>query len=499
MRHEKSLKVAYILWFFFGAFGIHRFYLRQTKTGWMMLLLATAVGLSKGYIPFIVLLSVWWLIDAALIIGYVDASKDHSFMHVVEEPKVEREKAAALSTVKFEDIQKLHEMNAEYMAFFARGDLDAAIAGATQALALCESKMGKDHSQVGMIQNNLGEFYRRIGNNPQAINMLRSSIAIQEQHPDREMTPEQAQDTLCHSLNSLAHIYTNLGQTQDAKKIYRRIIETLSNPAGPAEANPSQAHANKTAINQKNRSETQNINYAHALNNLAKLYSDKDQHEQAEQLYSEALALLDYLSIEHTELKVDILKNFATRESTLQHYDRAESLYQRAIRILDEHAIRLAEQPTEQETQQEEESLEMPLASNYDELNIVYNDQNRPQIDEEKRRADALSHNQLQIAACHHGLGIIYANQNRLEEAEVELSSAAKMRKPICQSNDAEFITGLSHLGLIYFKQNKLDKAETVGKHILNTRLVALGEDHADTQRAQRNLELIQTEISKQS
>ena len=496
MHHEKSLKVAYILWFFLGAFGIHRFYLRQTKTGWMMLLLAIAVGLSKGYIPFIVLLSVWWLIDAALIIGYVDASKDHSFMHVVEVPKAEREKSAALSTVKFEDIQKLHEMNAEYMALFARGDLDAAIAGATQALALCEGKMGKDHNQVGMIQNNLGEFYRRSGNNPQAINMLKSSIAIQEQHPDREMTPEQAQDTLCHSLNSLAHIYTSLGQTQDAKKIYRRMIEMLSNPVSRNETDPPpQKHLNKAAINQTKRSETHDVNYAHALNNLAKLYSDKNQHEQAEPLFTEALTLLDYLSIDHTEVKVDILNNFATQESTLQHYDRAESLYQRAIRILNEHAIRLAEQPT----QQEEEPLDMPLASNYDELNIVYNDQNRPQIDEEKLRAEAISRNQLQIATCHHGLGIIYANQNRLEEAEAELSAAAKMRKPICQSNDAEFITGLSHLGLIYFKQNKLDKAETVGKHILNTRLMALGEDHADTQRAQRNLELIQTEMSKQS
>lgn len=497
MHHEKNLKIAYILWFFLGAFGIHRFYLNQPKTGWTMFLLAIAVGLSKGYLPFIVLLSVWWLIDAALIIGYVDASKDHSFMHIVEDPKVEREKASALSTVKFEDIQKLHEMNAEYMACFARGDLDAAISGATQTLVLCESKMGKDHSQVGMIQNNLGEFYRRAGNNPQAINMLKSSIAIQEQHPDQEMTPEQAQDTLCHSLNSLAHIYTSLGQTQDAKKIYRRIIDTLSKPAtNQNETQPStQANSHAAIVNQTTKSEKYTLNYAHALNNLAKLYIDKDQHEQAEPLFSEALTMLDHLPIENTELKVDILKNFATKESTLQHYDRAESLYQRAIRILDEHAIRLEEQPSKQEV----DSLDMPLASNYDELNIVYGDQNRPQIDAEKLRSDAMIRNQLQIAACHHGLGIIYANQGRLEEAEVELNTAAKIRKPICQSNDSEFITGLSHLGLIYFKQNKLIKAEAIGKHILNTRLVAFGEDHADTQRAQRNLELIQAEMAKQT
>ncbi len=495
MHHEKNLKIAYILWFFLGAFGIHRLYLNQTKTGWMMFLLAIAVGLSKGYLPFIVLLSVWWLVDAALIIGYVDASKDHSFMHVVEAPKAEREKASALSTVKFEDIQKLHEMNAEYMAYFARGDLDAAISGATQALALCENKIGKDHSQDGMIKNNLGEFYRRAGNNPQAINMLKSSITIQEQHPDREMTPEQAQDTLCHSLNSLAHIYTSLGQTQDAKRIYRRIIDTLSKPITTQNETQPSVHTNAraTIVQTAKKSENYYVNYAHALNNLAKLYSDQNQHEQAEPLFSEALTLLDFLSIENTELQVDILKNFATKESTIQHYDRAESLYKRAIRILDEHAIRLAKQPIQQEVN----PSDTPLASNYDELNIVYSDQIRPTIDEEKLRVDAMIRNQLQIAACHHGLGIIYANQNRLEDAEAELSTAAKIRKPICQSNDSEFITGLSHLGLIYFKQNKLIKAETVGKHILATRAMALGDEHADTQRAKRNLELIQAEINK--
>ncbi len=494
MHHEKNIKVAYILWFFLGALGIHRFYLSQTKTAWMMLLLGVSVGLSKGYLPLIIILTLWWLLDAVLIIGYVDASKSHSLIQIVEVPKAEREKAAALSTIKFEDIQQLHDMRAEYMACFNRGDLDAAITGATQALALCESKLGKDHSQMGMIKNDLGEFYRRIGNNPQAIDMLKSAITIQEEHPDREMTPEQAQDTLCHSLNSLAHIYTNLGQTQHAKKLYRRIIEILANPiVTPSINQPTTSTANKPAVNQISKSEKYYVNYASALNNLAKLFIDKEQHEQAQPLFAEAMALLDYIPIENTELKVDILKNIATEESMLQHYDRAESLYLQAINTLEDYAVSLVGQPI----QQEEDQSDVPLASNYDELNIVYGDQYRPQVDEEKLRADAIARNQLQIAACRNGLGIIYANQNRLEDAEVELSAASKIRKPICQSNDAEFITGLSHLGLIYFKQNKFIKAEAIGKHILAARVLALGDDHADTQRARRNLELIQAEIGK--
>lgn len=494
MHQEKSLTTSYLLWFFFGGLGAHRLYLNQTKTAGLMFLLAATAGYYKGFLPLIIILTLWWLVDAFLIPRYVDSSKDNSQTQRVDTPKVDRKKATALPKTTAKDFQQIQDMNTDYMECFKSGDLAAAITGAVQALELCESKFGKENSQAGTIRNNLGEFYRLSGNNPQAINMLKSAITIQENHPDPESTPEQAQDTLCHSINSLAHIYTSLGQAQDARKLYRNILDILSKSStNQIEDKPTIPNAAISASNAVNRSPKYYVNYANALNNLAKLHSDKEQHEQAQPLFVEAMALLDHFPLESTELKVDILKNIATQESMLQRYDHAESLYQRAITTLEDYAIILDKQPN----QQEKDKLNIKLASNYDELNVIYDEQHRPQVDEEKLRADAIKRNQIQIAACRNGLGITYANRDRLEDAEIELSTAARIRRLICPANDPEFITGLGHLGLVYFKLQKLDKAEAVSKHILAARAKTLGEGHADTQRAQRNLEVIQAEMIK--
>ena len=66
-ENGKSLIVAYVLWFFLGIFGVHRFYLGRVKSGLWMLGL-TAVGylltiLIIGILPLIAV-GFWWCIDA---------------------------------------------------------------------------------------------------------------------------------------------------------------------------------------------------------------------------------------------------------------------------------------------------------------------------------------------------------------------------------------------------------------------------------------------------
>ncbi len=55
--NRKSTGASYLLWFFLGFLGAHRFYLGRTGTGIAQLLMCLSI---VGIIP----LAFWWLIDA---------------------------------------------------------------------------------------------------------------------------------------------------------------------------------------------------------------------------------------------------------------------------------------------------------------------------------------------------------------------------------------------------------------------------------------------------
>lgn len=75
-NESRSALVAYLLWFFFGMFGAHRFYLGRWVSGLIMLVLfgigSALAFVLVGYIP-LALVGLWWLIDALLIPGMIAA------------------------------------------------------------------------------------------------------------------------------------------------------------------------------------------------------------------------------------------------------------------------------------------------------------------------------------------------------------------------------------------------------------------------------------------
>ena len=73
---KKSLLVAYLLWFFLGYVGAHRFYLGRPVSGFIMLALSAVTLVitlvSFGFLSFLwFVVGLWWLIDALLIPGIV--------------------------------------------------------------------------------------------------------------------------------------------------------------------------------------------------------------------------------------------------------------------------------------------------------------------------------------------------------------------------------------------------------------------------------------------
>ena len=71
---KKSALIAYLLWWFLGTLGVHRFYLGRVGSGVAMLLLTVVSGVLTviliGFVGLAVV-GLWWLVDAFLIPGMV--------------------------------------------------------------------------------------------------------------------------------------------------------------------------------------------------------------------------------------------------------------------------------------------------------------------------------------------------------------------------------------------------------------------------------------------
>jgi len=77
--NKKTALIAYLLWFFAGYLGAHRFYLGRIVSGLIMLVLflLSCVGMLilVGFIGLAVI-GLWWLIDGFLIPGMISGANN---------------------------------------------------------------------------------------------------------------------------------------------------------------------------------------------------------------------------------------------------------------------------------------------------------------------------------------------------------------------------------------------------------------------------------------
>lgn len=78
-NEAKSIGAAYLLWFFLGSLGGHRFYLGRKGSAVAMLLLAL-IGFATSFIGvgivLLIIVGIWALVDAFLIPGMVAQHKN---------------------------------------------------------------------------------------------------------------------------------------------------------------------------------------------------------------------------------------------------------------------------------------------------------------------------------------------------------------------------------------------------------------------------------------
>ncbi|MFI3220992.1 MAG: tetratricopeptide repeat protein [Methylococcales bacterium] len=194
-----------------------------------------------------------------------------------------------------------------------KGDYARALPLYEQALAICQTVLGKNHPDTATILNNLAGLSCSQGDDARALPLYEQALAIRqtvlgENHPDT-----------ASSLNNLAALYDSQGDYVRALPLCEQALAIYQTVLG------------------ENHPDT-----ANSLNNLAKLYKSQGNYTRALPLYEQALAIRQtVLGATHPNT-ANSLYNLAALYKSQGDYARALPLYEQALKIVqqalgDEH------------------------------------------------------------------------------------------------------------------------------------------------------------------
>ena len=95
-NNKKSTGVAYLLWFFLGGLGVHRFYLGSTGPGVGILILSIFGWPTAAFVVGLFLLAgmvIWLIVDAFLIPGMIEKSNSAMRAMIMNEVSLTTAKA----------------------------------------------------------------------------------------------------------------------------------------------------------------------------------------------------------------------------------------------------------------------------------------------------------------------------------------------------------------------------------------------------------------------
>ncbi|WP_170319967.1 CHAT domain-containing tetratricopeptide repeat protein [Polyangium spumosum] len=244
-----------------------------------------------------------------------------------------------------EEARQLDDMVAR---LYGERKYDEAIPLAERELALLESALGPEHTDVAQLLNGLAMLWYWKGDNPKAAALHQRALTLRE----RALGPHHPY--VAQSLNSLAMLHEQKGDYARSEPLHERALAIVEKAFGPehpdvatvlgdlarlhylkgdyVRAEPLWQRA--LAIREKAWG-PEHPDVAESLNNLAELYRTKGDHARAEPLYQRALALLENtLGPEHP-LVAKSLSNLALLNVRKGDYDKAEPMYQRVIVLLE--------------------------------------------------------------------------------------------------------------------------------------------------------------------
>lgn len=221
---------------------------------------------------------------------------------------------------------------------------------------------------------------------------------------------------------------------------------------------------------------TNSLNIADGLSNLAALYLFQGQYSEAEPLFMEALQIRKQLyGNNHTNV-AESLNNLAYLYQSQGRYSDAEPLYLEALRIrmkLNDH---------------------LNVANSLNNLAYLYQSQGRYSKAEPLHlealtiRERLLGHEHPDVYTSLNNLAALYKSQGRYNEAEPLHLEVLQMRQQLLGNDHPDVATSLNNLAELYKSQGRYDEAEPLYKSSLEINKNLLGNDHPNVANNLNNL-----------
>ena len=213
-----------------------------------------------------------------------------------------------------------------------------------------------------------------------------------------------------------------------------------------------------------------------SLANLGSLYEAQGEYEQAKQLYSEGLDILQEQG--NYADAINRLKDLARIHHAQGQYEEAQKLYQQALEIY-------------------EDGKDADIATYATIINLqasTYHAQGNDTKAEElyikslNIRLEKFGESHADVAISLNNLGLLYSEQGRFSEAENRYKQALLIQEKLLGDKNPDIATSLNNLALLYYSQGDFIKAESYLQRSLNIRKKFLGDKHPDIAGSLNNL-----------
>ncbi|CAH3103920.1 unnamed protein product, partial [Porites lobata] len=342
---------------------------------------------------------------------------------------------------------------------------------------------GEDHADVATSYNNLAVVYFNLKEYNQAKELHEKALMI-----SKKIFGEDHAD-VATSYNNLAAVYDNLKEYNQAKELHEKALMISKKIF--------ELHEKALMIRKKIFGED-HADVATSYNNLALVYYNLKEYNQAKELHEKALMIRKKIFGEdHSDVEASY-NNLASVYDELGEYNQAKELHEKALMI----RKKIFEYSQAKELYEKALTIHKKIfgedhadvATTYNNLASVYS------ILGEYNQAKELLEKALMIdkkifgedhgsvATRYNNLASVYKNLGEYKQAKELHEKALMIDKKIFGEDHGSVATGYNNLALVYKNLGEYNQAKELHEKALMIRKKIFGEDHADVATTYNNL-----------